>query len=352
MLLPDEPLTTVNPKTAQTVESIVKVAKGEDGWVVANGNCQFLSKFLPPSCVDLLYADIPYNTGRSFGDDYDDRWAWHHGSDEVYRAASEKVRKVVDAACIVHGDSMGAYLLEIGSMLSANGACAVPLPSLKPTASLWVQCDTVAAPYLRLLLDALFGVERWRNSVVWRYRRWPTTAKRLQRMHDVLHFYAGDGATWNPMHGVEELAESTKRAFGAKKQKALFEDGRRVRSTVEPEPSPGPPLSDVWDTGEWALGEMPDSVWELPVLAAQAKEREDGGKYPTQKPKALLQRVVGCSGTPGGLLLDVCCGSGTSLVAGREKGMRVIGFDRNPRAVEISRRRLDQVSQTFSVGSL
>ncbi len=342
MFFPDSLDIIPDEETERAAESIAKVVRGEEEWAVVRGDCQILSRLLPRHSVDVLYADIPYNIGRSF-DDYDDRWPTSHAHYDIYAKASERVQAAISAAERIHGQSMAAYLTEIGTMLSNCARCIDPIHALKPTSSLWVQCDTVAAPYLRLLLDALFGVERWRNSVVWRYRRWPTTSKRLQRMHDVLHFYAGDGAAWNPMHGVEDLAKSTKKTFGAKKQRALFEDGKRVRSTVEPELSPGPPLSDVWDTGEWALGELPDPIWELPILAPQAHERKEGGKYSTQKPKALLQRVVGCSGVPGGLLLDICCGSGTSLVVGRERGMRVIGFDKNPRAVEISRGRLGRL---------
>jgi hypothetical protein len=321
---------------------------------VVEGDCRLLTPNLLPCSVDLLYADIPYNSGRIFGDDYSDSWNWSTQSNMLFGTAPPGIRAIVDAARFAHGDKMGAYLLEIASMVcewtSPTPPNPTPLLCLKPTAAVWIQCDTVAAGYLRVLLDAvfapLFGANKWRNSVVWRYRRWPTKSSRLQRMHDVIHFYAGDGAFWDPLHGVEELAESTKKTFGAKKQRAMFEDGRRVRSTIEPEFSPGPPLSDVWDTGEWALGDMPDSVWELPVLAAQAKEREEGGKYPTQKPKALIERIVRCSGIPNGLLLDICCGSGTSLVAGMERGMRVVGFDRNPRAVDISSARLNRMSLT------
>ncbi len=323
-------------------EELQRVARGEKEWAVVEGDCRLLAPNLPRHSVDLIYADVPYNSGRTFGDDYSDKWEW---TSEHAERLSESTHTwyVIMGAYHAHGPAMAAYLLEIGSMLAEDETLSSPIPCLKPSGALWVQCDTVAASYLRMLLDSIMGASRWRNSVVWRYRRWPTKSNRLQRMHDVLHFYAGDGAFWDPLHGIEELAESTKKTFGAKKQRALFQDGKRVRSTVEPELSAGPPLSDVWDTGEWALGELPNAMWELPILAPQAKEREDGGRYSTQKPKALLERVIGCSGARGGLLLDICCGSGTSLVAGREMGMRVVGFDKNPRAVEISRTRVSLI---------
>ena len=116
-------------------------------------------------------------------------------------------------------------------------------------------------------------------------------------MHDVLLFYGRDCSaerTFHALHGYEKLADSTLRRFGTKKQKADFSSGHRKPST-EDEDAQGQPLSDVWDIG---------------IIAPSAKERLG---YPTQKPEALLERVIKASSNEGDLVLDPFCGCGTAV---------------------------------------
>src|ERR1041384_4157515 len=99
---------------------------------------------------------------------------------------------------------------------------------LAPTGSLYLHCDPTASHYLKVMLDVVFGPGTFQNEVVWRYRRWPARARRFQRMHDALLFYAKSGGgehTFETLYGYEKLAESTLKTFGTKKQLADFSSG-------------------------------------------------------------------------------------------------------------------------------
>src|SRR6059058_323508 len=105
--------------------------------------------------------------------------------------------------------------------------------SLKPTGSLYLHCDPTASHYLKILLDAIFGPRCFKNEVVWRYRRWPAKSRAFQRMHDTLLVFTKDpdgGHVFHTLYGYEELAASTKKTFGNKKQLADFSSGHRKPS--------------------------------------------------------------------------------------------------------------------------
>lgn len=186
--------------------------------------------------------------------------------------------------------------------------------------SLVLHLDHSVCHHVEVALEPILG--RAASHIIWRYRRWPTKTKNFQRVHDVLIRWARPGAFWHQLH--EPLASSTLEAWGEGKQKAMFdEEGRRVRSAVTDERSPGVPMGDVWD--------------DIGIIAPSSKERTG---YPTQKPKRLLERLI-CSCTePNGLVLDPMMGSGTTLDIGLECGRRVIGIDASPVAVATARERL------------
>jgi site-specific DNA-methyltransferase (adenine-specific) len=280
--------------------------------------------------VDLAYADPPFRTGeifraRSGAVAYSDRWAWTHDEEatisELAQMPGETPRWVLralitllelyerkaDGAFLVH---LAVRLVELRRLLAPRGVCVVHI-------------DDTMTHLVRVLMDAAFGREQFVNEIVWRYRRWPTPSKRLQRMHDVLLVYvASDSHTFNALPGYEPLAESTQRTFGGAKQRAVVRDKQRVKSETTDEWSAGPPLSDVWD---------------IPVVAPSGHERTG---YPTQKPEALLERVILSFSNEGDTVLDPYCGSGTALAVAEKHGRKWIGMDASNVAIETSLRRL------------
>ncbi|HWL84263.1 MAG TPA: site-specific DNA-methyltransferase, partial [Polyangiaceae bacterium] len=161
-------------------------------------------------------------------------------------------------------------------------------------------------------------------EIVWRYRRWPSKTPNFQRVHDVLLRYRKDARTsprWNTLY--EPLAPSTLATWGVNKQRAVYaKSGRRARSSTTAEATAGAPLGDVWDIG---------------VIAPVARERTG---YPSQKPEALLERLLRSLSDPGDLVLDPYAGSGTTLSVAARLGRRFIGIDASEIAIATAERRL------------
>jgi hypothetical protein len=163
-------------------------------------------------------------------------------------------------------------------------------------------------------------------------------------MHDVLLFYttsARNEHSFNSLYGYEKLAESTLKTFGTKKQRADFSSGHRKPGLEEAE-TQGPPLSDFWDVAEAPPLAVPLSdAWEIGVIAAIGKERTG---YPTQKPEALLERVILASSNEGDVVLDPFCGCGTAIAVAERLKRRWIGIDVTHLAINIIRERMRGVA--------
>jgi site-specific DNA-methyltransferase (adenine-specific) len=245
--------------------------------------------------ADLIYLDPPFATGDEF---------------VLQRGERETV------AYRDRWTGIGSYLSAMFERLVAARAL------LKPNGSLFLHCDWHASHWLRCLLDEVFGAGCFKNEIVWRYRRWPAKTRVFQRMHDVIFWYGrseGDGHSFETMY--EPLAASTLATFGTRKQVADFSSGRRKPGQLEVE-TPGAPMSDVWDVG---------------ILAPISRERSG---YPTQKPEALLRRIVETVTRPGDLVADFFCGSGTTLAVAAKSGRRFIGCDASPVALHTTTKRL------------
>jgi site-specific DNA-methyltransferase (adenine-specific) len=313
------------------------------GAIHLGDNLAILREHVADASIDLVYLDPPFNSERTFtarvGKErgaakkevhgFDDAWPWDASSDEALATLDRshpKLARVVRALRDLYGESgLAAYSAMMAPRLLELSRV------LRPTGSLYVHCDPTASHALRLLLDATLGPDCFRNEIIWRYRRWPAKSRRFQRMHDVLLFYTrapGIHHTFHALYGYEDIAASTRKTFGTKKQNADFSSGHRKPGTLDEE-TIGPPLSDVWEVG---------------VLAPIAKERLG---WPTQKPEALLERVVRASSNQGDVVLDPFCGSGTTLAVAAKLGRRWIGIDASPVAVELAEKRLAPMRNTL-----
>lgn len=254
---------------------------------------------LEPESVSLAYLDPPFFTGKvhRFDDGaaaFDDRW-----------------------------ENLSAYLSALGERVRAVRRL------LAPHGCMVLHLDPRTSHHAKLLCDEIFGAECFASEVIWRYRRWPSRTRNFQRVHDVMLRYVKDpagGWRFNQLH--EPLAESTRAAWGSKKQRAVMKDGRRVRSSVTEYESPGVPLGDVWDIG---------------IIAPVSKERTG---YPTQKPERLLERWILACTDPGDLVLDPYCGSGTTLAVASRLGRRAVGIDSGDEAIATASERLNRVQKT------
>lgn len=243
--------------------------------------------------VVLAYLDPPFLTNRAHHTTdgrlaFDDRWA---SPNDYFNALAPRLCAVRD-------------------LLAPNGSMVLHL-------------NDRAVHRAKLLCDATFGAECFASEIVWRYRRWPSKTPNFQRMHDTLLRYVRDARVaprWNQLY--EPLAPSTLKTWGSAKQRAVVADGKRVRSSKTSETTAGTPMGDVWDIG---------------VIAPSGRERTG---YPTQKPEALLERLILALTDEDELVLDPYAGSGTTLAVAERLGRDAIGIDASDVAIETARIRL------------
>jgi len=229
-----------------------------------------------------------------------------------------RITRAVSVAFDDRWEGLDTYLEALGDRIAAAREL------LRPDGCLVLHVDPKTSHYAKVLCDEVFGPECFASEIVWRYRRWPSKTKNFQRVHDVLLRYVRDPNVAPRFRQLyEPLAASTLATWGNRKQRAVVDaSGRRRRSSTTDEATPGTPLGDVWDIG---------------IVAPVARERTG---YPTQKPEALLTRLIEACSEPGDLVLDPYCGSGTTLSVCRKLGRRAIGIDSNPEALKVARGRL------------
>lgn len=256
--------------------------------------------------MDLIYIDPPFATGADFS-----------YNAEVGDVVLEKLPGAIEELAYrdTWQDGMGSYCQMMWDRLR------LAYDLLSDTGSIYVHCDPTAGHYLRMLMEAIFGTENFRNDIIWSYRRWTGKSKKFQNMHDMLLFYVKYDSSpyiWNqPMEP---------KAGGTPKYKRWNEF----------DPVTGKLVTKSDKSIEVTETSMRD-VWEISRLQSAAKERVE---YPTQKPEALLERIIGASCNPGDLVLDFFAGSGTTLAAAEKLGRRWIGADLGRYAIHTTRKRL------------
>lgn len=297
-----EALRVQSCRFCQEEREIQAVLDGSKLWTLLEGDAAGIVNSNLRGKVHLAYVDPCFATGKVFKTKrgeiaFDDR----------FRSAE-------------------AFWEYLGGLLSACHR------ALAPEGSLVVHCDARFQPGVRRLLDELFGANGFCDQIVWRYRRWPAPARHLQRMHDYLIRYALDPkeARFNQL--FEPLSDSTRATWGAARQKAMIRDGVRRRSITTDQKSPGAPLSDVW---------------EIPIIAPSSKERTG---YPTQKPEALLERVVSAFSKEGDVVLDGTAGAATTGAVALRLGRRCILIDRSEVAIRYALDRLANLRMPYFQG--
>jgi len=266
-----------------------------DDLTLFEGNNLTCLGVLEASSVTLAYLDPPFYTGKDFTTKdgrlaYTDKWD----------SFDQYIQSVVDCIKLIK-------------------------PLLTEKGCLVLHIDPNTSHYLKCAVDQVMGRENFASEIIWRYRRWPSKTPNFQKIHDVLlRWTVGPNPTWNQLY--EPLAPSTIKQWGKSKQKALITpDGKRLRSQTTKEDSPGVPFGDVWD---------------ISILAPQAKERTG---YPTQKPSALLSRLIEATTCKGNLVLDPYAGSGTTLSVARSLGRRAVGIDSSSVAIETIKKRIPNI---------
>lgn len=350
--------------------------------------------------VDLIYLDPPFNSEERYNvplseedgtpsqaqqNAFEDYWRWGKESQTAFDQCIAPRRKYLVSTTFVETMQMLRHALGQSNMMAYLSMMAVRLIEmkrlLKENGSLYLHCDPTASHYIKLVLDALFGPKNFRTEIIWKRSGAHSDTKQGRAMHGHIHdtilFYTkSDIWTWNPIHvphdeknlkKYNQVESGTGRRYqltsllgpGGKakgnpqyevmgvtrywrysreEMARLIAEGR----VIQPPPRkngklkvprykryldemPGIPLQDVWT--------------DIPAINSQAKERTG---YPTQKPLALLERIILSSSKPGDIVLDPFCGCGTAVVAAQARGRRWIGIDITHVAVSVLKRRMEK----------
>ena len=293
----------------------------QNGWINKifwGDNLQVMSHLLKEyrGKIDLIYIDPPFDSKADYKKKIDLKGVGKAESD----SSSFEEKQYGD---IWTNDEylqfMYERLLIMRELLSERG-------------SIYLHCDWHRSAYLRLLLDEVFGADSFRNEIVWSYFGFKrATSKKFPQKHDLIFSYTkSPDYTWNVQYKPHS-AEYIKRF---KKD----ENGRLYRDDVNP--TGGGTRIIYLDEVE---GDIIDSVWtDIPPVNPVAKERQN---YPTQKPEALIERIIKASTNPGDLVFDCFMGSGTTQAVAMKLGRRFIGADINLGAIQTTTKRLLSVAK-------
>ncbi len=332
--------------------------------------------------VDLIYLDPPFNSNRDYaapigseaaGAAFKDTWtlddvdeAWHGEIADRHPG----LYAIINAAGVAHGKGMKSYLIMMAVRLLEMQRI------LKPTGSIYLHCDPTASHYLKMLMDSIFSSGSFVNEIIWhRSKNRSSISKKFRSAHDVVLFYGpktrqfdlqyrelsdaskalyskrdgrgkyqlvpllvsgvrnGEtGETWRGIdpnkHGKSGMhwVTTPKRLDEYEAQGRVFwpdKENGTPRLKYYLHESPGTPVNDTWD--------------DIALLSSQSKE--DVG-YPTQKPLALLDRIIKASSNEGDIVLDPFCGCATALVAADRLGRQWVGIDLSPMAARLVLKRL------------
>jgi len=303
------------------------------------GDCLDRMREWPDGCVDLIYLDPPFNSkvnynilfgrskDRSKRDDlaqmtaFTDTWQWASDAEarvhSINKAIDHPAHYAIKAldSLFRNGNGMLAYLSYMAERLAEMQRL------LKPTGSIYLHCDPTASHYLKVVMDEVFGAANFRNEIIWCY---PPTGKGpkygFHRKHDVILFYGkSKSGVFNRPYTA--MTESTRKSYSS-----IDKDGRRYSKAHGKKT-----YLDQVD------GRPVPSWWPDCGSGSHMSDAEKTG-YPTQKPLALLERIVAASSNEGDIVLDPFCGCGTTIHAAHNLKRNWVGIDISYYALEVVRR--------------
>lgn len=352
-------------------------------------NLAILREYVPTESVDLIYLDPPFNSNRSYnvlfkeesGQEsesqitaFEDAWHWNIAAENTYRELvveeAGRVGEMISALRqFIGSNQMMAYLVMMAARLVELHRV------LKPTGSLYLHCDPTASHYLKVILDMIFGPDKFRNEIIWKRTSAHSSAKRYGAVHDSIFFFSkSEDFIWTPIYqphddeyietffdtldndgkrykradltgagtsrgesgqpwrGLDVTAKGRHWMYAPSKLEELDAQGKihwpqktggMPRLKQYPEDMPGVPLQDIWS--------------DVRPIHNLASERLG---YPTQKPLALLERIIQASSNPGDVVMDPFCGCGTAIAAAQKLDRQWIGIDITHLAISLIKYRM------------
>jgi site-specific DNA-methyltransferase (adenine-specific) len=350
-------------------------------------NLDILKRYIVDESVDLVYLDPPFNSNANYNvlfaekdgtkaasqiRAFDDTWTWDQEDEQVYAelvTAGGKVADCLQAFRTFLGPcDLLAYLVMMAPRLVELRRV------MKPTASIYLHCDPTASHYLKLLMDAIFGPENFRNEINWvRTNAHNFKSRCFQRVSDIILFYTKtDSYTWNQQYtpySEEQLKRyrvepETGRMYTGQDLTLMGTSPSRQFEWRGITPPPNrvwglsiEKLEELWQNGlilkkadgsprfdgmkvylDEKPGKPPTAIWaDIPRVGNTSAERLG---YPTQKPIALLERIILSSSGENGIVLDPFCGCGTTIDAAQGLGRGWVGIDITHLAITLMKTRL------------
>jgi len=306
-------------------------------------NLQVLREHIKDESVDLIYLDPPFNSKATYNvlfrsadtkeqshsqiAAFEDTWHWGHEAQLEYNQIIQSMN--LDLAELIQAlrkflkeSDMMAYLVMMANRLVELHRV------LKPTGSLYLHCDPTASHYLKLLLDAIFGFNSFKNEIIWHYNTGGKGKRTFLRKHDVIFFYS---KTKDYIFN-RDIVAIPRKVGTAHLRHGVDEEGREYYEDFSPRKS--------GKQYRWYLDEglTPMDVWtDIQAINPSARERLG---YPTQKPLSLLERIIQASSNEGDIVLDPFCGCGTAIHAAQKLNRNWIGIDITHLAISLIEKRL------------
>ena len=355
-------------------------------------NLEVLRRYIPDNSVDLIYLDPPFNSRQDYNvlfaekdgsrsasqiTAFKDTWEWNEEAARAYEEVVEAGGRVAEAMrafrTLLGGTDMLAYLAMMAPRLIELRRV------LRDAGSIYLHCDTTASHYLRLLMDGVFGAQQFRNEVIWQRTATKGDAvKKFGSVHDVLLYYARSELTrFQPVYAIQDEAYLGRFRLDDHDSKGPYRlaplDSPNVRPNLTYVYKGFNPPAKGWRVSQELMAELDAEgrlafpskpggriarkhylseqvgrktadVWtDIPPLQASSQERLG---YPTQKPEALLERILRASSNEGGIVLDPFCGCGTTVQVAQKLKRRWIGIDITHLATGLIKTRLDDAFGT------
>jgi len=286
--------------------------------------------------IKLIYIDPPFAVGSDFSFDI-----------QINGETAEKKQSVIEE--IAYRDTWGKGISSYLSMMYERLKLMYNL--LADDGSIYVHCDYRVSSYLKLLLDDIYGSDNFKNNVIWYYRRWTAGSGSFQKMHDdILFFSKSENFELNPVYIETTEGQKRKHEKGWDRNTVKINGKRQPQLLVYNQDK----VDEAVQKGRINLDDYarvvqvnsnetiaPD-VWEINYINSQATERID---YPTQKPEALLERIIKASSNEGDLVADFFCGSGTTAAVAEKLGRKWIATDLGRFAIHTTRKRMINVQR-------
>ena len=322
-----------------------------------NDNLYVLSG-LNSESVDLIYLDPPFNSKRMYsapvgskaaGASFKDMWTWKDIDEHNLDTLAVKfpmLTKYITCIGGIHSKPMMAYLTYMSQRIIEMHRV------LKETGSLYLHCDPTASHYLKIVLDEIFGKNHFRNEILWCYELGGRVSKKsFGRRHDTIFFYTkSDHYTFNFDDVLQEWSEEGKAKFKYEDEKGRY---RLIGRFLKDSPIKGHrDVNPQWEKTHPELvqryymkkGKAQVDYWIIDPINQVSKERTG---YPTQKPLALLHRIIKASSNEGDIVLDPFCGCATTCVAAQQLDRKWIGIDVEKQSVGILVERLSDDAGLF-----